>query len=140
MQGSIEFILSDWGWLIAVVIGVILLSVIAWGALISKGFMTQTKTYTGSSTTIRFKRMFGPQSWLLFMLGGIVMMLVAWGGLSLWNQIVTAPPYIGEATYNFVFISMLVVLLVSMFTMALALMRLLGGLERARRIFARMGG
>jgi len=134
MQGIIDFILGDAGILVAIVIGVLLLTFTAYGLLLSKGFVKErTKTGSGRFTRVT-SVVLGPQHSYLYVLGAFVILVVGFASLGLWNQITTTAPYVSNESYNFVFISMVVVLLVSMASLAIVLMRLLGQFEMYRRL------
>jgi hypothetical protein len=133
MQGIIDFLLGDTGVLVAIIVGIAFLTITTYGLLISKGYVKVKATNVGGVRSKITSAVMGPQHSILFILGAFVVLVVGFASMGFWNQITTAAPYLSDASYNFVFISMVIILLVSMMSLAVVLMRLLGQLEYHKR-------
>lgn len=134
MQGLVNFLLSDAGVLFAIILGIVFLTIVTYGVLMAKGFVSLKKTSSAGRTVTVKENIVGTSHSFLFVLASFVILVVGYAGVGFWNQITTEAPYIGDATYNFLFISMVIILLVSMLSLALVYIRLLGQFEIFKKI------
>lgn len=132
MQDSelMNVLMSDWGWMIAIIVGIAALAISVGVYLTARGFGVNAKERSGS-----WKRHFsGPAvPAVALLLLGVALAAATLGAFSFYNEIITGPPYIATDIGNFTLIGGVMILLVSIFTLALALMKSFGALGWSKR-------
>lgn len=129
-----ETILSDLGWMICIGIGFILLIITVWGYFEAKGYRTITRVGTETAWRTQVKDYIGKTPMFMFATVGIIFVASTLAMLSFYYQVSTGGPYISTEMGNLMFISVVVILIVCMFTLAMALLKGFGALGMWKRI------
>jgi hypothetical protein len=134
-----ETILSDLGWMICIGIGFILLVVTVWGYFSAMGHRKIVKRGEPGYYTTRISDYVGKTPMIVFATIGIIFVVATLAMFSFYYQVAGGQPYISTEMGNLMFVSVVVILIVCMFTLAMALLKNYGALGMWRTILKERG-
>lgn len=135
------FILSDMGWILLTIVAYILVFVVTWAYIGARGYRKVTTTRAGDANfQVRVSEKLNKSPMVVFILVGSVFIVTVLALFSFYYQVSTGIPYFTSESGNLVFVTVIVTIIVCLFTLAMALLKNLGALGMWYDIVSERGG